>query len=219
MNPESEILFAESKQERSLKTMADILQAAEQLTAQANPELFTSRSLSQKSGYALGTLVRRLGSVENVFLWAIKKGRSSLLNEFALRIAQFDPNVSVQQFSEELIDTAFTNIKKVNPKVMRFFENRITKREGLPVDFFSYWDCFVEPYQELVQRNTTDTFRQMTKEEVTLIIRNLSLFVERPFVEGNPIAGTEEHRRIAVDTFTRLLGKWCSSVSILNIVT
>ena len=71
MNPESEILFAESKQDRSLKTMADIMQAAEQLTAEANPELFTSRSLAQKSGYALGTLVRRLGSVENVFLWAI----------------------------------------------------------------------------------------------------------------------------------------------------
>ena len=38
MNPDSEILFAESKQERSLKTMADILQSAEQLTAEANPE-------------------------------------------------------------------------------------------------------------------------------------------------------------------------------------
>jgi hypothetical protein len=47
----------------------------------------------------------------------------------------------------------------------------------------------------------------MTKEEATLIIRNLSLFVERPFIEGNPIAGTEEHRRIAVDTFIRLLSK------------
>lgn len=207
MNPESEILFAESKQERSLKTMADILQAAEQLTTEADPELFTSRSLAQRSGYALGTLARRLGSIENVFLWAIKKGRGALLNEFALRIAQFDPNVSVQKFAEDMIDTAFTNIQKVNPKVMRFFEKRITRRDGLPADYFSYWDCFVEPYLEAARRNKTDTFRQMAKEEATLIIRNLSLLVERPFIEGNPIAGTEEHRRIAIDTFIRLLGK------------
>jgi AcrR family transcriptional regulator len=207
MNPNQEIVFAESKQERSLKTMADILEAAEQLTAEADPELFTSRSLAKKSGYALGTLVRRLGSIENVFLWAIKKGRGALLNEFALSIAQFDPNVSVQKFSEDMVDTAFDGIQKVNPKVMRFFENRITKQEGLPVDYFSYWDCFVEPYLFSIQRNKTDTFRQMTKDEATLIIRNLCLLVERPFIEGNPIAGTAEHRRIAVDAITRLLGK------------
>ena len=207
MNPESEILFAESKQDRSLKTMADILQAAEKLTTEADPALFTSRSLAQQSGYALGTLVRRLGSVENVFLWAIKKRRGSLLNEFALNIAQFDPDVSIQRFAKDMVDSAFTNYQKVNPKVMQFFENRITKREGLPADYFSYHDCLVEPYLESARRNTTDTFRQMTKNEATLIIRHLCLLTERPFIEGNPIAGTPEHRRISVDAITRLLGK------------
>jgi hypothetical protein len=207
MNPDSKFFFAESKQDRSLQTMADIMQAAEELTAEANPELFTSRSLSQKSGYALGTLVRRLGSIENVFLWAIVKGRGILLNEFALSIAQFDPDVSVQKFAEEIIDSAFAYIQKVNPKVMRFFETRITKREGLVADYFSYWDCLVEPYLESAQRNKTDTFRQMTKDEATLIIRNLCSLVERPFIEANPIAGTEEHRRIAIDAFIRLLSK------------
>ncbi len=207
MNPKSEILFVESKQDRSQKTMADILQAAEKLTADADPALFTSRSLAQESGYALGTLVRRLGSIENVFLWAIKKGRGSLLHQFALNIAQFNPDVSIQKFAEDMVDGAFTNFQKVNPKVMQFFENRITKREGLLVDYFSYFDCFVEPYLESAQRNKTDTFRQMTKDEATLIIRHLCLMAERPFVEGNPIAGTAEHRRIVVNAITRLLGK------------
>ncbi|MBU3584507.1 hypothetical protein ICN41_10965 [Polynucleobacter sp. 15G-AUS-farblos] len=207
MNPESEILFAESKQERSLKTMEDILQAAEHLTAEANPELFTSRSLAQKSGYALGTLVRRLGSVENVFLWAIKKRRDAIVREFALRVTQFDMDVSLQKFAEEMVDTTFVEIQKVNPKVMRFFEKRITKREGLPADYFSYWDYLVEPYLEAVQRNKTDTFRIMSKDEATLFIRNICLLAERPFIEDNPIAGTAEHRRIVVEGLTRLLGK------------
>jgi len=207
MNPNSEFLFAESKQDRSLQTMADILQAAEQLTAEADPELFTSRALAQKSGYALGTLVRRLGSVENVFLWAIKKGRDRLLNEFALSVARFDTDVTVQKFAEVIADTAFFNVQKVNPKVMRFFEARITKREGLTADYFLYMDCFTEPYLESIQKNTTNTFRQMTKDEATLILRQLTFLVERPFMEGNPIAGTAEHRRIVIDAITRLLGK------------
>lgn len=207
MKTTSKIFFAESKQERSLKTMEDILQAAEQLTAEANPELFTSRSLAKKSGYALGTLVRRLGLVENVFLWAIKKRRDALVREFALRITQFDMDVSLQKFAEEMVDTAFIEFQKVNPKVMRFFEKRITKREGLPADYFSYWDYLAEPYLEAVQRNKTDTFRLMSKDEATLFMRNICLLIERPFMEDNPIAGTAEHRRIAVEGSTRLLGK------------
>jgi hypothetical protein len=207
MNPNSEFLFAESKQDRSLQTMADILQAAEQLTAEGDPELFTSRSLAQKSGYALGTLVRRLGSVENVFLWAIKKGRDRLLNEFALSVARFDSDITIQKFAEKVVDTAFFNVQNVNPKVMRFFEARITKREGLTADYFLYMDCFAEPYLESIQKNTSNTFRQMTKDEATLILRQLTFLIERPFIEGNPIAGTAEHRRIAIDAITRLLGK------------
>ena len=207
MNPNSEFLFAESKQDRSLQTMADILQAAEQLTAEGDPELFTSRSLAQKSGYALGTLVRRLGSVENVFLWAIKKGRDRLLNEFALSVARFDSDITIQKFAEKVVDNAFFNVQNVNPKVMRFFEARITKREGLTADYFLYMDCFAEPYLESIQKNTSNTFRQMTKDEATLILRQLTFLIERPFIEGNPIAGTAEHRRIAIDAITRLLGK------------
>lgn len=47
----------------------------------------------------------------------------------------------------------------------------------------------------------------MTKDETTLILRQLTFLVERPFIEGNPIAGTAEHRRIVIDAITRLLGK------------
>jgi hypothetical protein len=207
MNPKSTILFAEAKQERSLKTMSDILQAAEQLTAGADPELFTSRSLAQRSGYALGTLVRRLGSIDNVFLWAIKKGRDKKLHEFAIIVTQFDANTSIHAFAENVVDTAFTDIQQINPAVMRFLENRFTKINGLPHDYFNYMDLLVESYLVAASKNETDTFRALSTNEASLLIRQICLVIERPFMEGNPIAGTEEHRRIAVDTFIKLLSK------------
>jgi hypothetical protein len=207
MNPKSTILFAEAKQERSLKTMADILQAAEQLTAGADPELFTSRSLAQRSGYALGTLVRRLGSIDNVFLWAIKKGRDKKLHEFASIVTQFDENVSIHAFAENVVDTAFTDIQQINPAVMRFFENRFTKINGLPHDYFNYMDLLVESYLVAASKNQTDTFRVLSTNEASLLIRQICLVIERPFMEGNPISGTQEHRRIAIDMMVRLLGK------------
>ena len=207
MNPKSAIQFAEAKQERSLKTMADILQAAEQLTAGADPELFTSRSLAQRSGYALGTLVRRLGSIENVFLWAIKKGRDKKLQELSIRVTQFEINTSIHAFAESVVDAAFSDIQQINPAVMRFFENRFTKINGLPHDYFDYLDLLVESYLMTASKNQTDTLRVLSKNEASILIRQICLAIERPFMEGNPIAGTEEHRKIAVDMMVRLLGK------------
>ena len=47
----------------------------DEIQLQANPDIFTSRMLAKKSGYGLGTLTRRLSSIEHVFLWAIYKAR------------------------------------------------------------------------------------------------------------------------------------------------
>ena len=207
MNPNSKIPFAESKQDRSQKTLEDILQAAEQIVDEADPDLFTSRTLAQRSGYALGTLVRRLSSIENVFLWAIKTTRDKKFAELSVSVTQFDTNTPIQTFAETMTDVAFSAFQKVNPKVIRFFENRFTKINGLTSDYFAYMDVLVEPYLIASSNNKTGTFRQMSKNEASLILRQLSLMSERPFVEGNPIAGTAEHRQIVIDTMIRLLGK------------
>jgi AcrR family transcriptional regulator len=207
MNPSAEIPFAESKQERSQKTLENILEAAEQIVKEADPSLFTSRSLAQKSGYALGTLVRRLSSVENVFLWAVKKARDKKFQEIAIRITQFDADTPVRTFAEIMVDTGFAGAQENSPAVMRFFENRFTKMNGLPPDYFAYMDSLVEPYLVAASKNKTGTFRVLSTSEASLLLRQICLLVERPFMEGNPIAGTPEHRRVAIDMIIRLLGK------------
>ena len=207
MNSHSEISFAESKQERSQKTLEDILETAEQIVAEANPGLFTSRTLAQRSGYALGTLVRRLSSVENVYLWAAKKGRDRKFQEFSINITQFDVHTSIHTFAENMVDTAFSGIQRVNPAVMQFFEKRFTKINGLTADYFAYMDSLVEPYLMAASKNQTDTFRVLSTSEASLLIRQICLLVERPFMEGNPIAGTDEHRQVVIDMIVRLLGK------------
>jgi hypothetical protein len=207
MNPTSEIPFAESKQERSQKTLEDILEAANQIVVEANPDLFTSRSLAQRSGYALGTLVRRLSSVENVFLWAVKKNRDQEFQKVAFNITQFSADTSIHTFAEKVVDMAFSGFQRVNPAVMRFFEKRFTKINGLTPDYFTYMDTMVEPYLAAASKNKTGTFRELSTTEASLLIRQIVLLAERPFIEGNPIAGTQEHRKIAIDMIIRLLGK------------
>jgi hypothetical protein len=199
--------FSDAKQDRAKKTLEDLLQAAYEIVQDADPATFTSRSLAGKAGYSLGTLSKRLGSVENVFFWAIQKGREIKINEVAKDMDQFDPKLSVQEFVETFVDKSFSGINAVTPAVMRFYDQRFTKKNGLSTDYFDYVDVLVEPYQRLCQKNVSNTFRMISQDEARLIFKAILTFVERPFANGDPIMGTTEHRRIAVEVITRMLAK------------
>ncbi|CAB4825466.1 unannotated protein [freshwater metagenome] len=199
--------FSHAKQKRSEKTLDDLLDAALEIVEGAKPEKFTSRWLAEKSGYSLGTLIKRLGSIENVFLWAINKGREKHFESFAEIIAAFDSNRPLNEFIEMMTDECLAAIKKVNPKVIQFFENRSAKKNMLSSDFYNYTDVLVKPYLETAKRNKTQTFRDLSQDEAILIFRAILVLLERPFVEGNAIAGSAKHRKLVIENITRLLGK------------
>jgi AcrR family transcriptional regulator len=199
--------FSHAKQKRSEKTLDDLLDAALEIVEGAKPEKFTSRTLAEKSGYSLGTLIKRLGSIENVFLWAINKGREKHFENFAEIIAAFDSNRPLNEFIEMMTDEYIAAIQKVSSKVMRYFERRSIAKDDLSFNPYHYTDVLVIPYLKIVKRNKTQTFRDLSEDEVTLIFRAIYTMLVRPYIESNPIAGTREHRRIVVENITRLLGK------------
>jgi len=205
MPKNNEIDFSDAKQDRSKRTLDELIEAAYTIVETEDPESFTSRSLAKKSGYALGTLNKRLGPIENVFLWVIQKGRDKKFQEVVSFIANYSPNSNVHQFAEGLVDLGFSLINIVNPKVMQFYDQRFTLKYGLTANYFDYVDVLAEPYIEMSNKNETNTFKKMSYNEAKLNFRAILILSERPFAEGNPIAGTAEHRKIAVEACTRLL--------------
>ena len=201
------IEFPEAKQRRSKQTLDEILQAAFDLVGEANPNKFTSRALSARSGYALSTLCDRLGIIENAFWWVIKQGQTQHLGNLAQKFREFDDHLPLQSFMEVMIDCSFEKIKQVNPRVIRYYEDCLAKQQALSSEFYHYIDALAEPYVETALRNQTDTFRHISVDEAILLFRSALTIVERPFVELNPIAGSEEHRRIAISTLVQMFGK------------
>jgi len=199
--------FSDVKQDRSQKTLDDLLQAAYEIVEAANTKSFTSRSLASKAGYSLGTLSQRLGSVEDVFFWAIQKGREIKLNDYAEEVSRFDPKLTVQDFVESFIDKAFNSIGIVGAPVMRFYDERFTKKYGLTTDYFDYINVVADAYFEMHTRNETNTFRILSLDEIRLIFKASLSLIERPFAAEDPIAGSEEHRRIAITAITGMLAK------------
>jgi hypothetical protein len=198
--------FSEVKQARSAKTLNDLLDTADQLVTAADPKSFTARSLSEKSGYALGTLLNRLESVENVFLWAIEKQRDKHIQSVVKIIEDFDLNKPIQELAEVLAQKCFETIENVNPKVIQFIESRLIKRDQFSSKYFHFLDPIAEALFKNSKVNTSNTFRAVTENEARLICRSFLMIAERPFVEEEPIAGSNEHRRIVIESFVRLFG-------------
>jgi len=203
----TKIDFSDAHQDRSKKTLEDVLEAAYNIVEDADPSAFNSRHLSNESGYALGTLSKRLGPIENVFLWAIEKSRDKKLQDGIYFLVQFDPHSSVREFAENLVDKFFSGIGKTGPKVIRYYENKLIKRDGYRSDFFDFSNIFVEPYLNMVSLNKTNTFRKMTQNEAQVTWRLVQPLIERPFVNNDPIAGSEKHRNVAIENLVRLFGK------------
>jgi len=206
MNDKLYIELPETKQSRSEKTLEDILQAAYEIVELADPSLFNGRSLAKKSGYALGTMNKRLGPIENAFVWAISKGRDLHVESMKKKFEQFDSHLSIQTFFEVMVDFFFNTIKNVNPMVIRFYEDCLTRQNKQPPDVHSFIDVLAKPYIDLVQRNQSNSFRQVSEQEAILLLRATLTLLERPFVELNPIAGTEDHRVIAISTLVGMFG-------------
>jgi hypothetical protein len=199
--------FLDVKQDRSKKTLDDLLQAAYEIVEDANPAAFTSRNLADKSGYSKGTLNKRLGPIENVFLWALARGRDFKANQTANMIAQFDPQLTIHDFVEALVNTGFSLINSTSAKVIKFHDQKFTKTYGLTPDYFDWINVFVEPYVELCQRNQTNTFKVVSKDEARFMFKAIHAVLERPFATDDPLAGTAEHRHIVVEMLTRFMAK------------
>lgn len=199
------IRFNDTSQARSKKTLDDLLEAAEKIAASGNPALFDARTLSKESGYSLGSLVKRLGKIDSVFIYAIALGRSKQISEIEKKLDALDPHVEPKQFVEALTDLAFKGIEKVNPGVIRYYENRALNRSGNLAAVYSYTDEIIDPLLRLIGSNQSGKFRKIDRNEARYICRAMFLFIERPYVEGDQIAGTSAHRKIVIDNISRLL--------------
>ena len=199
--------FSDAKQDRSKKTLDDLLQAAYEIVEAADPKLFTSRSLASKSGYSLGTLSQRLGSIEDVFFWAIQKGRENNLNAYIKEMEQFDPKSTVYEFVKTFVDKAFAKINFATSAVVKFHDQKLVRKYGVINELFEYIDVINAPYLELCSKNESKTFRTLSLDEARLIFRSVLMLMEKPFVLGDPIAGTKEHRLIVITAVTGMLAK------------
>ncbi len=202
------VKFVEPKQDRSKEAIKNLVEAAELLVASGDAGSLNARDLSRVSGYSLGALVQRLGKVENVFLHAIAYGRERHLNAVCTQAEAFGGDVTASEFAEFLVEAGLHGMKNVvGPSVMRYYESRALGRVNSLADIHAYTDETVPTLMKLIAQDKTGTFREMSPFEAKYVARSLFHILERPFIESDPSAGTEEHRSMAARHIASLLSK------------
>lgn len=192
------VKFAESKQSRSQESLNNLIEAAEKIVESGDASNLNARQLSKISGYSLGSLVQRLGKVENVFLHTIAYGREKHIKACCAQAEAFDVNKTASEFAEFMVNLSIDTINNiVGPSIVRYYESRALGRVSTIGDIHAYTDEIIPTVMKVSENNKTGTFRQLSLYEAKYVARAIFLFIERPFVENDPLAGSDEHRRTA----------------------
>jgi hypothetical protein len=115
--------------------------------------------------------------------------------------------VTLEAFIDGLINQAFAEWNQMpstaKKRALDFYYQNASK----PEFFYSYAQVLYPHVCAFIERNTTDTIRNITEEEWPFLNRASQTAIIGPFLESNPIAGTDTHRWIVKDMAMRIYSK------------
>ncbi len=199
------VKFCKTEQARSENALENLIAAATKIVNDGEVSGFTARNLAKVSGYSLGSLVKRLGKVENIFLYAIAYNRSQHIQKIAEQVENFGKDKTVAQLSEFVVDLSLNRMAIVGAPIIRYYESRAMGRTNNVGNIYAYTDEMIPSLSKIIRENTTGTFRKISSYEIKYIARLIFQILERPLAENDPIAGTEQHREMAIKVISSLL--------------
>ncbi|MBU3631478.1 TetR/AcrR family transcriptional regulator [Polynucleobacter sp. AP-Melu-500A-A1] len=196
-----------SKQKRGEERVEKILDSIEN-ALEENPDWeFNTRNIAQRAKISSGAIYHHFPSVGSLFASLfIRKVKKTQLITIDL-INSLGPKVTLDEVSDLLVDHTFMVWSKGSLQIKKIVIEYFYRNAKEPELLYSFIDVLVPHFQAFVARNTTNTIRNIAKEEWPLILRTTQTAVSSPFIERQAIAGTEAHRQFAKDCLRRLLAK------------
>jgi len=193
-------------QPRAEVTVDNILESADAIFSEGDHKSINARNLATKSGYSIGTLYYYLEKAEDAFILMIIKRREKQFYQLVEVINQFPIDKPIRDLLEQMIDSSFKEYNRMNHRSFFLIFRMILKFSKNPLAFDNALSLLVEPLINAQLRDTTGTFRKTESDDLLMLLKTCFAIIRRPFLEQNPIAGSNKHRELAIDTMERLLG-------------
>lgn len=199
-----ELEIKKPTQERVKKALADIVESIEVLSQSGDLASLKTRELSARSGYALGTIFHHFKKLDDIFVYVLFVRQKKAIASIAEIINRHPADQPLSTLANNVLNGFIQELSRPSRKQLIFVMNQFLKRTKNPQHIIMEADVLIPVWIEASQRDTTNTIFKFSENELRSRFRAIQSVVRSPFFEDDVIAGTEEHKEIALNIFMKL---------------
>lgn len=191
-------------QQRAKKALADIVESIEVLSQSGDLANLKTRELSARSGYALGTIFHHFKKLDDIFIYVLFTRHKKSISNIAEIINKHPTDEPLRTLASNVLNGFIQELSRPNRKQLLFVMAQFLKRTKNPQLIIMEADVLIPVWIGASQRDKTNTIFKFSENELRSRFRAIQSVVRSPFFEDDVIAGTAEHKEIALDIFMRL---------------
>ena len=192
-------------QARAHVAKENIEQSFDELISSPHNEDLTIKSISKKSGYAVGTIYRYFKKIDDLFINQFLIRVEASNQELVQLLNKHEPHQTVDELITAIVDFSFgTWSKKGVPYIKRMVLRYVLRRSNCPEKFDTVFDDVLPSLYKIVEDDTSGTFKKMDRYQLDLSVRAFRAAVRSPFVRGDTLSGSKLHYEAVVDIGIKL---------------
>lgn len=204
MNYFVEFDFKIPSQKKSQKTLTDIVETVSGFSELGDLAKLKTRELSSRSGYSLGAIFHHFRSFDEIFIYIFILQREKSHLRVAEIINNHSPNEDLSVLAGEVLNCLMDMLLRPNRKALLFVVSIFFKVTKKPHLINTGSDILIPAWMNACQRDKTNTLFMYTENEIRLRFRAIQTVIRGPFFEDDVIAGTAEHKEMALNILIRL---------------
>lgn len=207
MTDSNDYFTNESKQDRSHVRIEKILDAVESLATDTPLKKIDIKSIANKAFISVGAIYHHFPSVNSIFASLLLRKAKVRIEGLRILVDSLGPEVTLEKFVDTLIEQAFHEWGQkpiaAKKEALEFYYQNAHN----PEFFYSYAQSIYPNVKAFIERNKTNTFRDISEAEWPFLNRISQTAILSPFLEGSSIAGSDNHREIVRDIALRIYSK------------
>lgn len=164
----------------------------------------TTDQIAKKSGFAVGSIYRYFGSKLDIFSKIWKYFTIRLHHEIRDVINNYPDNGTQADLITLIVNHYFEALSDKNlTQVIKLYRLHIQTCDD-PENISQSIDILIEPLDRAIKRNTSGTFKNLTREEIQVYLRAAIAMIRSPILEMETYHGQAQHRKIVIEACCKL---------------
>ena len=190
------------------KTTNEIYDGILALTVNDNPELLTITNIAKRSGYSIGNIYHHFKNIDDIIdsfaIDRIKKKADECI-EF---IDNTPSTQTATEFIKLFIDKQFNLMRNKLPRVMLLLlAHKVYNRPNVIEKMHEHNLSALDPFEAMIKRNETNTFKNLTHQELELAMLLFSHSIRLPFALNHKLTLTKSHQDLMLAIRLALFAK------------